>query len=496
MSVWAGIDIGTSGVKVALFDDAERLLADASRPLEVSRPQVGWSEQHPDLWWDAVAACFDDLAAAHPGPLARLKGIGLSGQMMGSVLLDTADRPLRPAILWNDQRAIAECAELLERLPDIGSRTGGAPDPGFSAAKLLWLARHEPQVLDAARLLLLPKDYVRLLLTGERASEPSDAGLTMLLDVAGGRWEPALCAAAGWSLDRLPRLSLSWAETGRLRAALAARWGTPAGVAVAAGAGDNMACTIGVGAARPGDVVVTIGTSGVVCAVDRAFHPAPEQAVLTSAHAAPGLFLSLGVVMSATASLDWLARLTGTTAAALAGEAEACFAAGNWPAAPVMRPSLSGIRTPQNRPDTGGVIDGLTQVTDRAALGYALLEGVAFQIAECAEAQKAAGVRFEELRLVGGGARSALWGRLIATLLEAPLAVPEGAALAANRGAARLGRAAAGEGTGVLARQPPIERLVEPLTAEKEALAARCRAYRALPLNGRPAACDGEHAAL
>ena len=488
MSLWAGIDIGTSGVKLALFDEDETLLADASRALEVSRPHIGWSEQHPDIWWDAVCACFDELASAQPTLMARVAAIGLSGQMLGPVLLDESQRPLRPTILWNDQRAIEECAELLERCPDIGLRGCSAPDPGFGAPKLLWLARHEPEVMAAARLLLLPKDFIRLRLTGEVATDPSDAGGSLLMDCGRRQWDAEICEVAGWDLERVPPVVDSWEAAGQLRAELAQRWELPAAIPVAAGAGDNMACSVGVGAAKSGDVAITVGTSGVICAVDEAFHPAPEQAVFTSIHATPDQYLSMGVVMSATASLDWIAGLTGVSAADLAGEAEKLMATEAWKTAPLMRPSLSGVRTPQDRPDAGGILDGLSHKTDRAALGYAMLEGVAFQFAECAAAQKAAGVQFEVLRMVGGGSRSELWGRLIATLFGGPLVIPEGAALAANRGAARLGRAAAGGGPAILSRQPPVERVVEPFEAEQPVLEERYRRYLELPINALPGA--------
>lgn len=484
MAVWAGIDLGTSGVKVALFDADDTQHAVAARVIDVSRPFPGWSEQHPDIWWDAVVACLDELAAHRKDLLAAMRGIGLSGQMLGPVLLDRDLLPLRPAILWNDQRALAECDTLLARVPDIGLRTNGAPDPGLVAPKLLWLAEHEPAILDATRLLLLPKDYVRLRLTGEVATEPTDGGGTMLMDCATGRWDAALCDAAGWSTDRLPEVRTTWEAAGMLRDDLAARWGAPAGIAVAAGAGDNMACTIGVGAARPGDVAISIGTSAVVNAVDEVFHPVPDKAVLTSAHAAPDVFLSMGVVMSATASLDWLARLTGVAAAGLAAEAERFAAAGDIGTAPVMRPSLSGLRTPHNRPDASGAIDGLRQTSDRAALAYALLEGVAFQIAECAQAQRSAGVTFSDIRLVGGGARSALWPRLIATMLDSELTVPEGAALSANIGAARLSRIASGDAaTDCLSRSLPTANAVSPDGDLRQCLADRFVAYQALPVS-------------
>lgn len=484
MAVWAGIDIGTSGVKIALFDAADGRLAVAARPLQVDRPHPGWSEQHPDTWWSAVVECFDELAGKHRDLLGALRGIGLSGQMLGPVLLDKDQAPLRATMLWNDQRAMAECAALIRRVPDIGQRTCGAPDPGLVAPKLLWLATHEPAVFDAARMLLLPKDYVRLRLTGEVATETTDGGGTLLLDCARGRWDGALCAAAGWPMDRLPALGRSWTGAGTLRGALAARWGTAAAVPVAAGAGDNMACSIGVGAARPGDVAISVGTSAVVNAVAGSFHPIPGQAVLTAAHAAPDMFLSMGVVMSATASLDWLARLTGVPAADLAGEAAAFAQSRDVTTAPVMRPSLSGLRTPHNRPDVGGVVDGLRQTTDRAALAYALLEGVAFQIAECAQAQQAAGIPFTTVRLVGGGARSGLWARLIATMLDDELALPDGAALSANIGAARLARVAAGDADlDSLSRPLSSATNVAPDTGLRSALADRFAAFRALPVN-------------
>lgn len=479
MTVVAGIDLGTSGVKVVLMDDDETLLASAARRLEVESPEPGWSEQHPDRWWEATAACFDELRATAPDVLAATAGIGLSGQMLGAVLLDAADRPVRPAILWNDQRAEAACRLLAARVPDIGRRTNGAPDPGLTAPKLLWLAQHEPRAFERARLLLLPKDYVRLVLTGERMSEPSDAGGTMLMDCGTSRWDAELCEAAGWSTDKLPPLVASAAPAGGLRAELAARWRMRTGLPVAAGAGDNMACSLGVGAARPGDGVVTVGTSGVVCLVDGAFHPAPESAVLTGPHAAPGTWLSMGVVMSATGTLDWLLKVTGVDIAELAPAIDAYLATGRLDAAPTFLPSLTGLRTPQGRSGATGRIAGLRPASDRAALGYALFEGVAFQIAQCFEAQRAAGVRAEALALVGGGARSAAWAKLIATAVGEELVVPEGAALAAPAGAARLARVAAagGDDASPLARAKAAEARIAPDAALAERLGPRRAAF-------------------
>jgi xylulokinase len=480
MSLHLGIDLGTSGIKAVIFEDLATPLAEASRPIAVSRPEVGWSEQDPDLWVEAVFACLDELAAIAPGRLAPVEGIGLSGQMLAALLLDEALRPLRPAMLWNDQRALAECAELLARVPDIGRRTNGAPDPGLTAPKLLWLARHEPAVYARARMLCLTKDYVRLALTGELATEPTDAGGTQLLDCATGAWDAALCTAAGWDPAHLPPLRQPWQAAGGLRPALAARWGMRPGTPVAAGAGDNMASTLGAGGATPGDGVLTIGTSGVCCLVDDAFHPAPESAVLTSAHAVPGTFLSMGVVMTATAALDWAAALTGTAAATLAAAAEAAVAAGAMAAAPVFLPALTGIRTPLNRPEAQGVIVGLHPGVDRALLGYATLEGVAFLFADCLRAQEAAGVRMTRLCAVGGGTRSALWLRLIATALDREIALPARAHVAATLGAAKLAAVAAGALAEALALAPPIAGRVAPDAALRPLLEARYQRYAGL----------------
>ncbi len=471
MALHIGIDLGTSGIKAVLIEDLSRVIAVAAEPVAVSRPQIGHSEQDADLWVATVMACLDRLAAEAPREMAAVQGIGLSGQMLAALILDGDLRPLRPAMLWNDQRALAECAELLAAVPDIGQRTNGTPDPGITAPKLMWLRKHEPAVMDRARMLLLTKDYVRLALTGDPATEPSDAGGTQLLDVGTGRWDPALCAAAGWDPAHLPPVLDSWAEAGRLRPDLLARWGMTGPVAVAAGAGDNMGSTLGAGGARPGDAVLTIGTSGVACIVDAAFHPGPQRAILTSAHVVPDVFLSMGVVMSATASLDWVGQMAGRRVPVLDAEATAFVAVQGPAAAPVFLPCLTGIRTPLNRPDMMGRMSGLHPGVTPAMLAYATMEGVAFQFADCIDAQVEVGARPERFTVVGGGTRSALWLRLLATVLGRPVGLIEGADMAGPRGAARLAAVAAGAPlsllservaeTGSIAPDPALAGIVE-----------------------------------
>lgn len=476
-----GIDLGTSGIKAVLLEDAVTVRATAARPVAVSIPQVGWSEQNADDWVAAVWDCLDEIAAAEPGLMGAVAAMGLSGQMLSALILDADLRPLRPAILWNDQRAMAECAALLARVPDIGQRTNGTPDPGITAPKLLWLARHEPETFARARMLLLTKDYVRLALTGELASEPTDAGGTQLFDCRAGIWDADLCAAAGWNSMHLPPILNAWNAAGRLRPALAHRWGMRPGVPVAAGAGDNMGSTLGAGGARPGDAVLTIGTSGVACLVDAAFHPGPQVAVLTSAHAVPDTFLSMGVVMSATAALDWTARLTRSTAADLARGAEA-LGQRSIADAPVFLPCLNGLRTPSNRPRATGQVSGLHPGVDDAMLGYATMEGVAFQMAGCVAAQCSLGVPAERFVAVGGGTRSPLWMRLLATALGRPVSLPRGADLAGPSGAARLAMVAAGAGQAVLTTPREAAAVIDPdpalapLLADRRAVFARLMA--------------------
>ena len=484
MALHIGIDLGTSGIKAVLIEDLARVVATAADPIAVSRPHLGWSEQDPDLWVSTVLACLDRLSAEAPREMAAVRGIGLSGQMLAALVVDGNLRPLRPAMLWNDQRAQAECAELLARVPDIGIRTNGTPDPGITAPKLLWLRKHEPAVMDAARMLMLTKDYVRLALTGEVATEPSDAGGTQLLDVATGRWDPALCAAASWDPAYLPPLLPSWVEAGRLKPDLCARWGMAGPVAVAAGAGDNMGSTLGAGGARPGDAVLTIGTSGVACLVDAAFHPGPEKAILTSAHVVPDVFLSMGVVMSATATLDWVGQITGRTVPDLAREAEGLEAMGGHAAAPVFLPSLTGVRTPLNRPGLLGRMAGLHPGVTPAMLAYATMEGVAFQFADCVAAQVATGTPAARFTVVGGGTRSTLWLRLLASALGQPLSLIQGADIAGPRGAARLAAVAAGAPLALLSEPvPPLGR-IDPDPALAATLAAHRAAFDGLTALG------------
>ncbi|MCG8511920.1 MAG: xylulokinase [Rhodospirillales bacterium] len=480
--MFAGVDIGTSGVKIVLVDDDENVRASADYRLEVSRPHLHWQEQHPDDWWDGVVACFDNLQAKHADLLSRVRGIGLSGQMHGPVFIDKQDRPLRKTLLWNDGRAVDEAETLIRAVPDMGRRAGCRPNPGFAAPKILWLRKHEPEVLENTDCIFFPKDYVRLKLTGERATEPTDACGSHFMDVESGAWAEDLCAAVGVEADWLPPVLQAADAAGCLLDDLADRWGMPRNTVVAAGAGDNMAGAIGVGVGNPGDAVISVGTSGVMSIVDADYHPVPDKAVITHPHAVPGTYLSMGVVLSATSCLDWAAALTGKNAADLARAAERRWQDRRIEGAPVFLPYVNGIRSPHDMPEARGLMMGLDLGTDAAMIGWSVLEGVAFHIFEGFDAQREAGIHVRHLQFIGGGSRSRLWGEMISTLTGLRLDLPVGREVGASLGAARLARVAAGEGdlVGTLCRKPASEYRIEPTAELGQVLEKRFRRFRDL----------------
>ena len=473
--MYLGIDIGTSSVKTVLFGRDQKLIGQASRPLEVTRPQPGWSEQDPEAWWAAVEATIDALAAEHG--LAGLRGIGLSGQMHGAVCLDHDDRVMRPAILWNDGRASAECAEIEAAFPDSRRVAGNIAMPGFTAPKLKWIRHHEPHVFEHICTVLLPKDYVRFRLTGLHVSEMSDASGTLWLDVARRDWSDDLLAATGLTRAQMPRLVEGSAASGELRAELCQRWGVAGTVVVAGGAGDNAAAACGVGVVTPGSAFVSIGTSGVLFVSNAAFSPNTDGAVHAFCHAIPETWHQMGVILSASDSLEWLSRIAGRPAAELAGMVGAVAA----PSEVTFLPYLSGERTPHNDAKARGAFVGLSQSDGLADLVQAVMEGVAYAFADCQMALAAAGTDFESALAVGGGARSETWLGIVASVLDRPLALAADSDVGAALGAARLAICAAeGADPAEICAAPATIRVIEP----DPALVARYREgharYRAL----------------
>jgi len=479
--MFLGIDLGTSEVKLLLLDDAGRIVGTAGSALTLASPQPQWSEQQPEDWWRATEAAVARLRAAHPAAFAAVRGIGLSGQMHGAVPLDDSDAILRPAILWNDGRSHAECAELTAAAPRLHEIAGNLAMPGFTAPKLLWLCRHEPEVFARTRTVLLPKDWLRLRLTGEKVSDPSDAAGTLWLDVARRDWSDELLAACGMARAQMPRLVESSQPGGLLRPALAAAWGLRPGVVVAGGAGDNAASAIGIGATQPGDGFVSLGSSGVIFVVNERFAPNPASAVHAFCHALPQRWHQMSVMLSAAACLRWFCRFVGADEAALLAELAPAFSPDDSAVnAPIFLPYLAGERTPHNDPFAPGGFHGLTAGTTRADGTYAVLEGVAFGLADGLAALREAGTEVRRLSLVGGGARSAYWAQLIADALGVELLVHAGSEAGGALGAARLGWLAAGGDAEAVCTRPAIAARFTPDPARQARLAPRLARFRSL----------------
>ncbi|MDM0115214.1 xylulokinase [Variovorax sp. J22R133] len=484
-----GIDLGTSEVKVVLVDDAQSVVGQAHCAIDISRPHPLWSEQDPQDWWRATETALGKLRAAHPKEYGAVRGIGLSGQMHGATLLDAQHRVLRPAILWNDGRSHAECAELEQREPDSRRITGNIAMPGFTAPKLMWVEKHEPDIFRQTALVLLPKDHVRLQLTGEAVSDMSDSAGTLWLDVAARRWSDAMLAATHLNASHMPRLVEGSESSGTVRADVAARLGLSPGVIVAGGAGDNAASAAGIGVASPGTAFLSLGTSGVYFVANEAFSPNPSRAVHAFCHAFPGTWHQMTVMLAAASCLRWLRTAThADSEAQLVAEAEALPPNASLP---IFLPYLSGERTPHNNPYASGTFFGLTHDHGRGHLARSVLEGVAFAFLDGQQALIDGGARIDSVTLVGGGSRSAPWAQLLADVLGRALDRRSGAEVGAALGAARLARLArTNESVASVCTPPPVTDSFHPDASRSSAFAERHarfqRLYEALRAEMQP----------
>ncbi|KTQ85137.1 xylulose kinase [Aureimonas ureilytica] len=475
MGHYLGLDLGTSSLKALVIDENQKPLASATAPLTVERPHFGWSEQDPASWIAACEAAIAELNDKDPSLLAGVTGIGLSGHMHGATLIGEGDEVLRPCILWNDTRSHVEADEL----DDEESRgiTGNIVFPGFTAPKLLWVARHEPAIFAKVRRVLLPKDYLRLWLTGEAVAEMSDAAGTSWLDTGARDWSPEMLERTGLTVEQMPRLVEGTEVSGTLRSELASRWGMKAGTVVAGGGGDNAASACGVGVTRPGTGFLSLGTSGVLFTASAGYDPVPDTALHTFCHAIPGLWHQMGVTLSAAGSIEWLSHVLkekpGELTAAVGSELKA-------PGRLLFLPYLSGERTPHNDSAVRGAFIGLQADTTREDMTRAVMEGVAFSIRDCLDAApNASWVR--QLIAVGAGSRSELWLKMMASVLETPIALPAAGDFGAAFGAARLGLCAAtGADPASVMVDPPISARFEPETSLVESFAAAHQRYQAI----------------
>jgi xylulokinase len=473
--MYLGIDVGTSSVKAVIMDDLGLVLDQASAKLSVSRPHPLWSEQDPADWW---AATNEAVAALKPDLRRAVRSIGLAGQMHGATLLGSDGKALRPAILWNDGRSGAECAALEAHVPGMTQITGNRAMPGFTAPKLAWVRDHEPDIFAATKMVLLPKDYVRLCMTGDTASDMSDSAGTLWLDVAARDWSDVMLDATGLDRSHMPKLYEGSEVTGQLRAELAVAWGM-ARVAVVAGGGDNAAGAVGVGVVHAGDAFLSLGTSGVLFLANDGYRPNPAGGVHSFCHALPNRWHQMSVILSAASCVDWAAKLCGVK------DAAALFALIEARGAPtsteMFLPYLSGERTPHNDPAAKGVLFGLTHESDAAALGQAVLEGVAFAFRDGVDALLDSGAAINGITVIGGGARSAYWGKILSSALGRPLVYRDGGEVGPAYGAARLAQLGLGEATiDDVCTPPPITMVIEPEERLADNLAAKLPKFRTL----------------
>lgn len=455
---YLGVDLGTSGLRLLLVSDQGQPIAAVERTYQVSNPQMGWSEQDPACWVRAFDDAVGELRTSCPA-FGGLRGIGVAGHMHGATLLDASGAVLRPCILWNDTRAHAEAAEL-DAMDGVRAASGNIVFPGFTAPKLDWVRRNEPEIFAKVAKVLLPAAYLNYYLTGEYVADMSDSAGTAWLDVGARAWSDHLLEASHMRREQMPTLVEGSEQAGMLRHELRDAWGLSGPVTVAGGAGDNAAAACGIGALDEGQGFVSLGTSGVVLAARDGYHPAPETALHTFCHAVPARWYQMGVMLSATDSLNWFSSLVDQKPAALtAALGDALHA----PSPVRFMPYLSGERTPHNDADIRGGFTGLAKSTTCADMTQAILEGVAFGLRDSYQALVATNTQLDHLIAIGGGSASRYWLKLIATVFGIPLQIPKSGEFGAALGAARLGMiAATGDDPETIITQPICDEQIDP----------------------------------
>lgn len=474
--MYLGLDLGTSGLRAVIVDPNGAVLAVAEATHDVSHPAPGWSEQDPADWISSCERALAELRQTAPTPFAAIRAIGLSGHMHGATLLDAEDRVLRPCILWNDTRSAPQARDL-DAAPQVRARSGNIVFPGFTAPKLRWAEDHEPEVFARTAKVLLPKDYLRLWLTGDHVSDMSDAAGTAWLDVGARDWSEALLQAGHMTPDQMPRLVEGSAVSGQLRADLRSRFGFDHPVIVAGGGADNAAAACGVGCMTEGEGFVSLGTSGVLLAARDSFAPDPATAVHTFCHAVPGTWYQMGVTLAATDCLNWLARNLSEEPGTLASRLPATI---DGPSGAVFLPYLSGERTPHNDADVRGAFIGLDIAHDKTSLTQAVMEGVCFALRDGLEALSSTGADLQQVLAIGGGTRSRFWLESLATILGMPLQVPRDGEFGAALGAARLGMAADGHALSDIMIRPELAETIDPRDDLRASYDVQYARYRAL----------------
>ena len=469
--MFIGLDLGTSHLKGIVIDDAQNVCAEASVSLSLMRPKNGWSEQNPQDWLDATENVMASLA--NKVNLKKVNAIGLSGQMHGATLLDKNDNVLRPCILWNDTRS-AEEASYLDSKTIFRNLTGNIVFPGFTAPKLAWVRKHEPNIFEKISKVLLPKDYLRLWLCGEYVAEMSDAAGTSWLDVKRRDWSDALLAETDLDRSQMPTLIEGCEISGVLKKTHASKWGLPHGVIIAGGGGDNAASAIGVGVVKAGDAFVSLGTSGVLFAASDEYQPDAASAVHTFCHALPNTWHQMGVILAATDAMNWFGQVLNSSAQEMTNDLGLLKA----PSKTLFLPYLGGERTPHNDAQIRASFINLDHNADRQAMIRAVIEGVAFAFRDCFDALSSTGTKINQLVAVGGGAKSEYWVQAIATTLGLPISIPVAGDYGGAFGAARLGMIAYGINRYDVAISPKIKHIIEPVMSLHDDYLSALKSYR------------------
>ena len=455
-----GIDLGTSGLRAMLMDEAGLVIRTVEADYSTRSPAPGWSEQDPKLWIDALDAVVEELRITEPR-FSNLIGIGVAGHMHGATLLDDTGNVLRPCILWNDTRAATEAAAL-DQNPVFRDISGNIVFPGFTAPKLAWVAKHEPEIFSQTAKVLLPAAYLNYHLTGNYVADLSDSAGTSWFDVHARDWSNTLLSLGGMDVSQMPKLVEGCGTAGTLRQDLKHKWGLKHDVVIAGGAGDNAAAACGIGAFKEGQGFVSLGTSGVVLIARDGCYPAPETAVHTFCHALPSRWYQMGVMLSATDSLNWLSKITGQTPAQLTSALPETLLP---PSMVKFMPYLSGERTPHNDACVRGGFLNVSIQSDAVDLTQAVLEGVAFGLRDSLESLRQTGALPKTLYAIGGGTKSDYWLKLLATVLRIELKMPEDGDFGPALGAARLAQiASCGSEFSDVMRSPTVSHIVKPDT--------------------------------
>jgi xylulokinase len=457
--MYLGLDLGTSGLRGLLVTEGGEPVGDSAAEYSISSPREGWSEQDPADWLKACRTVVSQLRSTYPKEFTAIRGIGVAGQMHGATVLDRSGKIVRPCILWNDGRADKEAAEL-DAMPDFRSQSGNIVFPGFTAPKLLWMARHEPETFARVDKVLLPKDYIVYWLTGRLVTEMSDAAGTSWLDVGNRTWSDDLINMSGMRSEQLPDLVEGSELVGTLRNDLADELGLRARVGIVGGGADNAAAACGIGALAEGNGFLSLGTSGVLLAAKDHYAPSPASAVHTFCHAVPEKWYQMGVTLSATDSLNWLASNLGHRVKDLTARLDNCATG---PSSVLFLPYLSGERTPHNDVNARAAFIGMSKATDSKVLCQAVMEGVGFALRDCLEALQSTGTELPGAFAIGGGSQSSFWLETIASTLNLPLYLPEKGDFGAAMGAARLAiTGVSGRPPSSVMTQPGIQRTYEP----------------------------------